>query len=62
MNSPKPLRLFRFGLFEADLENALLTRKGVRIHLQEQPLRILAMLLERAGQIVTREELRQELW
>lgn len=55
-------RLFRFGLFEADLTNALLTRKGVRIPLQEQPFRILSILLERAGQTVTREELRQELW
>lgn len=55
-------RLFRFGLFEADLENAHLTRKGIRIRLQEQPFRILGMLLERPGQIVTREELRNELW
>lgn len=55
-------RLFRFGLFEADLENARLTRKGVRIRLQEQSFRILGMLLNRAGQIVTREDLRQELW
>lgn len=55
-------RLFRFGLFEADLANATLSRKGIRIRLQEQPFRILAMLLERAGQVVTREELRQELW
>ncbi len=55
-------RLFRFGLFEADLENARLTRKGVRIRLQEQPFRILAVLLEHAGQIVTREDLRRELW
>lgn len=55
-------RLFRFGVFEADLENARLTRKGVRIRLQEQPFRILALLLERSGQIVTREDLRQELW
>ncbi len=55
-------RLLRFGLFEADLENARLTRNGVRIRLQDQPSRILALLLERAGQVVTREELRQELW
>jgi len=55
-------RLFRFGLFEADLENARLTRRGVRIRLQEQPFRILGMLLDRAGQIVTREELRKDLW
>src|SRR5690348_15410739 len=55
-------RLIRFGLFEADLENARLTRRGIRIRLQEQPFRILSMLLERPGQIVTREDLRQELW
>jgi DNA-binding winged helix-turn-helix (wHTH) protein/TolB-like protein len=55
-------RIFRFGLFEADLQNAHLTRKGVRVRLQEQPFRILATLLEHSGQIVTREELRQALW
>jgi DNA-binding winged helix-turn-helix (wHTH) protein/tetratricopeptide (TPR) repeat protein len=55
-------RLYRFGLFEADLENARLTRKGVSLHLQEQPFRILGMLVERPGQIVTREELRKKLW
>lgn len=62
MSVPKTSRLFQFGLFEADLENARLTRKGVRIRLQEQSFRILAMLLDRAGQIVTREDLRRELW
>lgn len=55
-------RVFRFGLFVADAGNSLLTRKGVRISLQDQPFRILAILLERAGQTVTREELREELW
>jgi DNA-binding winged helix-turn-helix (wHTH) protein/tetratricopeptide (TPR) repeat protein len=55
-------RLFRFGLFEADLENARLMRKGVRVRLQNQPFRILAMLLKHAGQIVTRDDLRRELW
>jgi DNA-binding winged helix-turn-helix (wHTH) protein/tetratricopeptide (TPR) repeat protein len=58
---PLPRR-FRFGLFEADMENARLTRQGVRIRLQDQPFRILAMLLEHPGQIVTRDELREELW
>ncbi|HLW54759.1 MAG TPA: tetratricopeptide repeat protein [Candidatus Angelobacter sp.] len=57
-----PIRLFRFGLFEADLESCLLSRRGVRIRLQQQPFRILSMLLEKPGQIVTREELRAELW
>jgi Tol biopolymer transport system component/DNA-binding winged helix-turn-helix (wHTH) protein len=57
---PKPI--LRFGLYEADLPNAALTRQGVRIKIQEQPFRILAMLLQRPGEIVTREDLRQALW
>ena len=55
-------RIFCFGLFEADLRNARLTRKGQRVRIQEQPFHILAMLLEHSGQIVTREDLRQQLW
>lgn len=62
MSTDASPRLFRFGLFEADLENARLTRKGVQIRLQEQPFHILALLLEHAGQIVKREDLRRELW
>ena len=58
-SSPK---LFRFGVFEADVENAFLTRKGIRIRLQDQPFRILAILLEHAGQIVTRDDLQRKLW
>ena len=44
------------------MDNAQLTRKGVCIRLQEQPFRILAMLVEHSGQIVTREDLRHDLW
>src|SRR5580658_5062336 len=55
-------RIVRFGSFEADFQEGKLTKAGVRIHLQEQPLQILALLLERPGQIVTREEIRQKLW
>ena len=62
MSTRATCRLIRFGLFEADLENARLTRKGIRIRLQEQPFRILSMLLERPGHTVTREDLRRELW
>lgn len=51
-----------FGLFEADLSSGELYRHGRRIALQEQPFRILAMLLERPGEVVTREEVRKELW
>jgi DNA-binding winged helix-turn-helix (wHTH) protein len=54
--------IFRFGLFEADLASNTLTRNGVRVKIQDQPFRVLILLLERPGEIVTREELRQKLW
>jgi cholera toxin transcriptional activator len=43
-------------VFEANLETGELRKRGVRIKIQEQPLQILAMLLERRGQVVTRDE------
>jgi DNA-binding winged helix-turn-helix (wHTH) protein/tetratricopeptide (TPR) repeat protein len=55
-------RIVRFGSFEADLQEGKLTKGGIRIRLQEQPLRILVLLLERPGELVTREEIRQKLW
>jgi DNA-binding winged helix-turn-helix (wHTH) protein/tetratricopeptide (TPR) repeat protein len=55
-------RFVRFGSFEADLLQGKLTKKGNRIRLQQQPLRILALLLEHPGQLVSREEIRQKLW
>ena len=54
--------LIRFGVFEANLETGELRKRGVRIKLQEQPFQILAMLLERRGQVVTRDELHNTLW
>ena len=57
-----PATIFRFGLFEADAASSTLMRNGARIKVQEQPFRVLILLLERHGQIVTREELRQRLW
>lgn len=54
--------IFRFGLFEADIVRNTLTRNGVRTKVQDQPFRALILLLERSGEIVTREELRQKLW
>src|ERR1700733_10066751 len=56
-----PKRL-RFGLFELDLVARELRKSGVRIKLQDQPFQILAMLLERPGEIVSREELQKRLW
>ena len=54
--------LLRFGVFEVDLRAGELRKQGVKIKLQEQPLQILALLLERRGEVITREELRQKLW
>jgi DNA-binding winged helix-turn-helix (wHTH) protein/tetratricopeptide (TPR) repeat protein/TolB-like protein len=55
-------KIFRFGLFEADVGRNVLTREGLRVKIQDQPFRVLILLLERPGDIVTREELRQQLW
>ena len=55
-------QVVRFGVFEVDLRAGELRKRGVRIRLQEQPLQVLAVLLEQPGQLVTREELKQKLW
>jgi len=55
-------RVVRFGVFEVDLAAGELRKSGRRIRLQEQPFQILALLLERPGDIVTREQVRQKLW
>jgi TolB-like protein/Tfp pilus assembly protein PilF len=52
----------RFGVFEADLRTGELTKHGMRLRLQEQPFQLLAILLEKPGELVTREELRRRLW
>jgi TolB-like protein/tetratricopeptide (TPR) repeat protein len=54
--------VFCFGAFEFDLRTRELRRKGVKIRVQEQPLQLLAILLEHAGELITREELRRKLW
>jgi DNA-binding winged helix-turn-helix (wHTH) protein len=55
-------RIARFGDFELDLRAAELRCAGVRARLQEQPFRILAMLLEHPGEVVLRDEIRKRLW
>jgi DNA-binding winged helix-turn-helix (wHTH) protein/tetratricopeptide (TPR) repeat protein len=60
--TPSQSGIARFGLFEADLEQGELRKSGVRIKLHDQPFQILALLVERAGEVVTREEIRQRLW
>ena len=52
----------RFGVFELDLRSGELRKHGLRVRLQEQPFRLLEMLLEHPGEVVTREELQKRLW
>ena len=53
---------FRFGLFEANPADGALSRSGTPVKIQEQPFRLLLLLLERPGELVSRDELRQRLW
>lgn len=55
-------RMIEFGVFEVDQRAGELRRNGARVKLQEQPFQILALLLERPGEVVTREELQTRLW
>jgi TolB-like protein/DNA-binding winged helix-turn-helix (wHTH) protein len=55
-------RWTRFGAFDVDLCSGEVHKQGIRLKLQDQPFQVLALLLERAGEVVTREELRQRLW
>jgi len=61
-SSVLPKRTYRFGLFQVDSISGKLRRQGVPVKLQEQPFRVLCLLLDRAGEVVTREDLRQSLW
>ena len=54
--------VIRFGVFELDLKGGQLTRYGTKLRLPQQPLQLLAVLLERPGETITRDELRRRLW
>jgi len=63
MGSPAAVaRILHFGVFEVDLKACELRKHGLRIKLPEQPFQVLVVLLEKPGEIVTREELRNRLW
>jgi len=62
MEATARTRRTRFGAFEVDLRSGDLYKHGVRLKLQDQPFQVLALLLEHAGDVVTRDELRQKLW
>lgn len=60
--SPVPPRLIRFGTFELSLDAGELRKSGIHLKLQDQPMQILFTLLDRPGELVTREELSRRLW
>ena len=62
MTQKAAARVFRFGAFELDEATGELRKFGIRIKLHSQPFQVLVMLLERPGELVTREEMRQRLW
>lgn len=59
-SSPRDIR--RFGPFELDIDAAELRRDGRRVKLQPQPFRLLLLLTSRPGSLITREEIRTDLW
>ena len=59
---PGTCRVFRFGPFEADVQAGELRREGAKVSLQEQPFQVLSALLEKPGEVVRREDLRQQVW
>ena len=61
-SGPVPTTPVRFGVFEADLSAGELRRNGVKVRLQDLPFRVLALMLSRPGEVITREEFRQALW
>jgi DNA-binding winged helix-turn-helix (wHTH) protein len=62
MSTATPNAAFRFGAFELDRSSGELRKHGIRIKLQEQPFQILILLLERPGEIISRQEIRSKLW
>jgi DNA-binding winged helix-turn-helix (wHTH) protein len=62
MSANSPSSIVGFGRFEVNLQSGELRNAGQKVKLQEQPFQVLATLLERPGEIVTREELRSRLW
>ena len=62
MTETRPARRYRFGVFEADSTTGELRRKGMRVKLHAQPFQVLFLLLERPGEMLTREEISKELW
>jgi DNA-binding winged helix-turn-helix (wHTH) protein len=62
MPGPAPPRRYRFGAFEADVSTGELRRKGIRLRLNAQPFQVLCLLLDRPGELLTRDQIASHLW
>ena len=62
METPRPTSVVRFGTYEVSLQSGEVRKAGLRIRVQQQPMKLLGILLERPGEVVTREELRSRVW
>jgi DNA-binding winged helix-turn-helix (wHTH) protein len=62
MTDTQTARRYRFGVFEVDTATGELRRQGIRIKLNAQPFQVLSLLLERPGELLTREDISRELW
>ncbi len=62
MERPRPNSVVRFGTYEVSLQSGEVRKGGLRVRVQQQPMKLLEILLERPGEVVTREELRTRVW
>jgi DNA-binding winged helix-turn-helix (wHTH) protein len=62
MEPQRQVLVVRFGTYEVSLQSGEMRKAGVRIRVQQQPLKLLEVLLERPGEVITREELRSRVW
>lgn len=62
MTETQPVRLYRFGVYEADVVTGELRRQGIRVRLSAQSFQVLCLLLDRKGELLTREEISKALW
>src|SRR5246500_1968654 len=62
MESPPPNSVLRFGTYEVSLQSGEVRKAGLRVRVQQQPMKLLEVLLEHPGEVVTRDELRSRVW
>src|ERR1700735_2009079 len=62
MEPPRHMSVLQFGTYEVSLQSGEVRRAGLRIRVQQQPMKLLEILLEHPGEVVTREELRSRVW